>query len=303
MNVDLTGTTFKYLTADERQAVYLDLAELEGFRQCTRLDAQRTLIEPQADAEQVFEEVRYRRAWVASYSAYGQLGQMDSKGDAVKGSSVCWGAPSSATRSLTYNKAIEDGWEGVRAVRHEVRNRKQPARDRFTAFMSLVRSAPDSDPAAVEARFVQSVLANSMTYLDTTRLSKIRDKREWPENWAKDSQPTPWWKEVVEGVPIELKTRWRITKALEDSMASKWHQYGRKTGLWLMWQVYGLGIPLQEALGPDVDQAVVRLKDEDLEELLKLIPEANHELVRQEWPKWRSAAAHNVEGGARQTYG
>lgn len=302
MNVDLTGTTFKYLTPEERIAIYLDFAELEGFKHCTRLDAERTLLEPQADAEEIHRMVRNREIWVARFDSYSQLGPVDSKGDAVKGASVCWGQPQSARRGITYNKALEDKWLGVRAVRHEVRNRKAVARDLFKTLIAEIRAASDSEQQTIESRFVQSVLSKTMTYLETSRFSAIQDKKEWPENWAADSQPAPFWSEVVTGDPIELQTQWRVTKSLEDSQYSEDQQYGRKRGKWSLWQVYGFDKTFASVAQERLDQALVRVRPEDLDEVAALLTPEQAARMRAEWEEVKGIAANNVEHETRQTY-
>lgn len=283
-------------------AIYLDLAEFEGFKHATRVDAQRTLIEPEADAEEIHSLVRERQIWVARYDSYTQLGPVDSKGDAVKGASVCWGQPMSARRGMTYNKALEDDWLGVRAVRHEVRTRKAVARDLFKTLIAEIRAASDSEQQSVEARFAQSVLASTMTYLDTSRFAAIRDKREWPENWAADSQPASFWGEVVTGTPIELQTQWRVTKSLEDSMEAERTQYGRKCGQWLLWQVYGQGKTFSDAALTQTDHHLLRMKEEDLDRVMGLLDDEGRARLAREWAEIRSIAAHNVESETRQTY-
>jgi hypothetical protein len=166
----------------------------------------------------------------------------------------------------------------------------------------MLRDPAYGSPLEAEARFTQSVLADSMTYLDTSRFAAIRDKREWPDNWAKSCEPAAFMAEIVDGVPVEVKTQWRITKALEDSMAAMARQYGRKYALWVMWQRYSQGKAPSEAALQLLDQSVLRLREDDLEELLRLLPAESHDLVREEWGMWLSAAAENVEGEHRQTY-
>lgn len=302
LSVDLRGTFFRLMDRDHRRALYLDIADLEGFRKATRVDCQRTLLEPQADAEQIFDLVRKRKAWVARYDGYSQLGEVDSKGQAVKGASVVWGSPQSATRCLTYNKAKEDGWDDVRAVRHEVRLRKQPARDTFTQLIELARLEEESgQETSAETVITQSVLSKSMTYFDTSRFARLKDKTEWPTNWASDSKPAPFWAEVVEGNPIELKTQWRNPKALEDSMAAMQRQYGRKYAQWVIWRMFACGQQRIDAMEEHFDQAVIRLHDDDLEELKALVPKEHHQPLTDFFRECRAVAAHNVEGGARVT--
>lgn len=302
MNVDFTGTSFKYLSPEQRLAMYLDFADMEGFKQCTRLDAQRTILDPMADAEEIHRMVRERRIWVARYDSYSQLGPVDSKGDAVNGASVCWGQPTSARRSMTYNKALEDNWIGTRAVRHETRARKAVARDLFKTLIAQIRSASDSEQESVESAFAQSVLAKTMTYLETSRFAAIQDKREWPDNWAAESEPAPFWEEVVTGTPIEIQTQWRITKSLEDSMAAERNQYGRKGGMWWLWQVYGQRKTPSDAALTQVDHHLLRLGDKELDEVAKLLTPEQAAQMRADWAEIKQVAAHNVESETRLTY-
>jgi len=301
LTVDFKGEIFKLMSPAQRAAVYLDAAELEGFKHCTRLDAQRTLIEPQADAEEIHRLVRERKVWVARHSSYSQLGKVDSKGDAVKGASITWGGPESATRCMTYNKALEDQWDCI-AVRHEARLRRQPARDYFARLLESLRAeeGPECRDFA-EPTFVQSVLSKHMTYLDTSRLARTLDKKDWPENWVRDSEPAPFWAEVVQGVPMELQATWQQEKALEDSVAALSKQYGRKAALWVMWRVYSGAEDRYVALDLLFSQWAVRLRDEDLDELLKLIPDENRDRLIAEFATWRAVGAHNVELTHRET--
>lgn len=295
LTVDLKGTFFKYATSEVRAALYLDIGDQEGFRKATRLDAQRTILSPLASAEEVHRQVRDRKAWLRGYESYSQLGPVDSKGDAVKGASVVWGAANSQIRCITYNKALEDGWSDVAAVRHEVRRRGRYAENGFNDLLAILRAQEEAPDAQAETRFVQAVLKQHMTYLDTSRLAHLPSKAEWPDNWARDSRPTDFWDEVVSGEVAELTPTYRITKALNDSVAAMSHQYGRKMALWVMVQLYNHAEPPTASMQRLLDQAVVRLRDDDLAELLRLTPESVHASIREEWPKWLAAAGQNIE--------
>ena len=299
LSVDLKGEIFKLLAPDQRAAIYLDVADMEGFKHCTRLDGQRTILEPMADAEQVYRMVANRETWISRYSSFTQLGSVDSKGDAVKGASVVWGGRDSAARAMTYNKALEDKWPDVRAVRHETMFRRQPARDSFTTLIELLRAeeGPDNKHLA-EVRFTQSVLAKQMTYLDTTRLAHIADKRKWPENWAKDSQPAAFWEEVVQGVPVELQTVWKAEKSLEDSHRAMKAQYGRRDAQWALWRIYAQGQSRQEVMEQSFSESMSRLQLKDVEEILPLVPQDKRQELLSAFKEWQEVAAHNVEGYA-----
>ena len=301
LSADLKGEIFKLLSPSERAAIYLDAADLEGFKQCTRLDAQRTILDPMADAEQVHRMVVNRQCWIARYSSYSQVGAVDSKGDAIKGASVTWGGRESAARAMTYNKALEDHWPDVRAVRHEVMLRRQPARDSFQHLVRLLREeeAPDSKHLA-EVRFTQSVLAKQMTYLDTTRLAHLADKREWPENWAKDSEPAPFMREVVDVVPVELQTVWREEKSLEDSHRAMKAQFGRRDAQWSLWKIYGCDMTRQEVMDQSFSESMSRLQEKDIEEILPLLPEEKRGKLLAQFRWWRKTAALSTEAFASE---
>ena len=295
LSVDFTGTTLRYLNAEDRQGLYLDLEELEGYRHATRLDTQRTLIEPMATAEDIHLMVRRRETWIARKTSYSQLGPVDLKGNAVNGASVVWGGRTSLARCMTYNKALEAGWEGCEAVRHEIRFRAEPARDLFAALVGAIHAAPDSKPEAVEAHFVQSALAKHMTYRDTKRFSRLVEKAEWPKDWATQTPEAPFWKEVVTGTPMELRTRWNPESDLEETMQQMFKQYGRKVAMYVFALCHRDGLELREAYEVFLSHCTSRWRDDDLEELHRLVPQMESAELERAFREWRSTGAHNLE--------
>ena len=222
------------------------------------------------------------------------MGEQTFHKGAPEASTVMWGSPSSSIRSRSYNKAAESNWD-VPAVRHEVQLRKQPARDQFNYLVGQLQVEQAEEATTAENAFVQSVLNQRMAYLDTTRFAKLhRDK--WPKNWAKRCEKAQWWeKEVVTGDPTELKTKWRLFKRLEDSQAACDAQYGRILAKTLLCKVYRDGLEPSEALMDMSSQWVLRLKDEDLTDLIQLVPEEHQQDLVDNWPEWLRAAAANAE--------
>ena len=301
ITADMRGEFFKYLNAEERAAVYLDLSEMEGYRGATRLDAQVTLIDPIADSEQIHQMVRNREIWLKGYDGYTQLGKVNSQGDAIDGASTVWGSAKSAVRCMTYNKAKEDSWDDVRAVRHEVCIRKDRAKLYFQQLSDLLEIESDSKTTEAEALLVKSIIGERMTYLNTSRFFNKVGKEEWPDNWAARSEPASFMDEILTVTPIELRKRWRIQKTLEDSMAAKHVQYGRKTAQWALLQACTTGADLEDLALQDFSHSMARAKDEDLEKVLEMIPEEKHEEARRLFIEARQVAAHNLEAYARET--
>ena len=103
LSVDLKGTAFTYLTSSLRGAVYLDAAEIPGFKQCTRMDMQRTVVNPHALAQDVYRKVLNREIWVKVFGGYGQEAKIDRFGNPIDGCTVTWGTRKGTTRCILTN--------------------------------------------------------------------------------------------------------------------------------------------------------------------------------------------------------
>lgn len=296
-SVDIKGTAFLALEREHRKALYLDIAEMEGFKQCTRLDAQRTVLNPTVSAEELHNQLVLGAVYVKGFGKYRQLGPLTTRNAIADASTVMWGAPESAVRARSYNKAREAEWD-VPAIRHEVQLRRQPARDKFNALVELLQVEQAEQETSAENAFVQSVLNQHMAYLDTSRFAKLT-RESWPKNWAQRCKNADWWDaEVVTGDPKEIKTQWRVAKKLEDSVRACDTQYGRILGKWLMTKVHRDGMTAEEAFLDMSAQWVLRLKDDDLQDLLSIVPEEEHDRLLKNWTDWRHVAAHNAESGS-----
>lgn len=294
VSLDIRGDALAALDAEQRKAVYLDFAEMEGFKQCSRIDSQVTVVNPHATAEYILQRVRRRELWIKGFSSYGEPMEKDQWGNPMTGATITWGSAKGATRCRTYNKQAEAKWDQP-AVRHEVQLRKQPARDRFNSLVELLRLEGEEKETTAESHFVQSVLQQHMAYLDTNRLAQRSDQEGWPANWARDSKNPEWWKEVVNVVPTEMKTKWRLTKALEDAVQARDRQYGRITAKWVAKRVWIDGAALADARNEELTRAFVRLKDEDIEEIVSMVSEDEQAACRKWMKDYRRRAAKRAE--------
>ena len=294
ISVDIRGTAFLSLEREHRKALYLDIAEMDGFKQCTRLDAQRTVLAPLMTAEKLHDELSHGRLWVKGFKGFRQMGPLTTANATSDASTVMWGAPESAVRARSYNKAVEAGWD-VPAVRHEVQLRRQPARDKFNALVAELQVEQAEEATTAENAFVQSVLNQHMAYLDTSRLAKLT-RKNWPKNWAQRCENAEWWdKEVVTGDPKEIKTIWRLQKKLDDSVAACDVQYGATLAVWLLVQRMNHGMAPEDAFLARSAQWMLRLKDQHLEKAMQLVPKEHHAELLKLADEWRQTAAHNAE--------
>lgn len=274
---------------EERKALFEDVVELPGWRKCTRLDAQRTIVNPMANSEQIWSLVRQRKLWISGYNSHSQLSPVDSKGDAVNGASTVWGKPTAAARGTTYNKALEQGIKDQNAVRHEVRCRGVAAEGYFDGLMQTLQT-----DAQAERHVVQAILKRHMNYLDTSRYSDIKDKAKWPKNWVKQVSAADFMGEVLEGDFTEVKPATRFGKALRQRKAHADFQYGSTYALWVLQQTLDTPQELDEVMDRLLDHWFVRLKDEHLDELQQLTS------IKREWlethiARLRRQAAANLE--------
>ena len=100
---------------------------------------------------------------------------------------------------------------------------------------------------------------------------------------------------MVTGDPKEIKTKGRLQKKLEDSVAASDIQYGRILGKWVLAQVLNEDITPEQAMLERSAQWFLRLQDSDLEDLMHLVPEEKHDELLEKWQSFRQVAAHNAE--------
>ena len=295
VSIDLQGDFWELLDTDERKAVILDLAELPGFNKCTRADFQRTIKDPVANSERIFDLVRNRQIWIAGYNKYQAGSHMDSMGCAVGGASTLWGTAQSQIRGTTYNKAVEQNQPELNVVRHEVRTRKESAHGYFCDLVQALRKESSDSPSLAESIITRSVVKKHMTYLDTSRFASIRDKKQWPKNWVQNSAPADFMAEVLDGETQDVKRAYRVQKRLEERKAAADKQYGPTQAQWVLMQMWQQGMAPTEVLQEMFDQWVLRLRDEHREDCRRMLGDLVPENFDEVFDEFLSTAAHNAE--------
>ena len=296
VSVDLQGDFWELTDSDERKAVILDLADLPGWNKCNRADFQRTIRNPIANSEQIFDLVRQRMVWIPGYNTYQPGSQLDSDGAACGGASTMWGTAQSQVRSTTYNKALEQKRPELNVVRHECRTRKETAHGYFCELVQQLRKEPADGPTYAEQLIARSVLSKHMTYMDTSRYAAIKDKREWPKNWKQNVQPASFMAEVIDGDVQDVKRTYRVQKRLEERKAAADKQYGPTYGMFALFEMWAKGKDRQLVLDELFDQWVVRLRDEHREDLRRALGEVCPSNFDELFDDFLQTAAHNVEG-------
>ena len=294
LSVDMKGDALASLPAAIRKSIYMDIAEFEGFKQATRIDTQRTVVNPHATADQIHQKVLAREVWIKGYSGWRPGGLQDVDGRPINGCTITFGSPKGTTCVKTYDKRAELKGVGDPAVRHECVQRKQVARDRFQSLVKGLHAEGDTETTDYETRFCQSNLAQAMTYLDTSRLKDI-PRDQWPDNWARDSKPADFWSQVVNGPVEEFTTQWRYERTLERLIINRAKQYGRGRIKYLSLRIFRDGESLKDCQQDDLDLDFIRLKDEDIDEVVAQVPAERREECRAWMVDGRHCAAENIE--------
>ena len=295
VSIDLQGDFWELVDSDERKAVILDIADLPGFNKCTRADFQRTIKNPVANSELIFDLVRNRQVWIAGYNKYQAGSCVDSQGSAIGGASTMWGTAQSQVRGTTYNKAVEQNHPELDVVRHEVRTRKESAHGYFCDLVQALRKESSDSVSIAEEIVTRSVLKKHMTYLDTSRLADIRDKKQWPKNWVQSSEPAAFMAEVLDGETQDVKRAYRVQKRLEERKAAADKQYGPTNAQWVLKRMYHDGLTVEQALEEMFDQWVVRMRDEHREDLRRILEPCVPDNFDELFDDYLATAAHNAE--------
>ena len=262
---------------------------------CTRLDAQRTIDEPIADSEQIWERIRNRTIWLPGYTGYTQGSVLNSAGQATGGASTTWGRPTAAVRCTTYNKAIEQKIFDQRAVRHEVRCRSAAAEGYFDALMTaLEQEGEETENTTAERIVCSSILRKHMTYMDTTRYSHIKDRTKWPKNWKREVVPADFMDEVLEGDFVEVKPAKRLHKRLAERKAWADKQCGATYALWLLAEELTFNPDINHNVNRLLDCWFSRLKDDQVDEL-EQITGLRREFLLEEISRYRRQACEAIE--------
>ena len=163
----------------------------------------------------------------------------------------------------------------------------------FDKLCSLLLEEEEDAETFAEALLVRSVLSKHMTYLDTSRLAHIKDKANWPKNWARDSEPASFMDEVLNGPVRDVKRAYRVQKRMEDSVAAGIKQYGALFAMWMVYQQEVKGEDFETVADRFFTQCGVRMTDEHLDRLISMAPDDKKEEViagvnmfRQQSARW-----------------
>ena len=120
-------------------------------------------------------------------------------------------------------------------------------------------------------------------------------RKDWPVNWARDSKPADFWSQVVDGEVEEFTTKWRYETTLERLIKNRAKQYGRGKAKWVSLRVWRDEEPLSDVIQDDLDLDFIRMRDEDMDEVLEQIPDERKEEAAAWMRDCRRIAAGNIE--------
>lgn len=267
------------------------LADLRGFRRCTRLDVQETWCNPPISAEQICDLVQKRRLWCYGYQRQRQWKEKNYQGKDIEGATQYFGSKKAARMVRIYNKAAEQGWD-VPALRVEIQHREEYAEQYFQELLCrILKVGPSSeDLGTVEQHLVKDLIARGVDLRDIERW----EGQDLPKNWARTAAVPDWWEAMLNhqptAIPISFKSGGKLEMAWENAV----HQYGRQLALlWLSSALNGVENDLTGMLRFGFE-CLNRLRREDLDELVALCPDVEKAKVLRLFHN-RVAAAARLE--------
>lgn len=228
MLVTLPGKVFYLQSSTEQAWMVHRLTKLKAFRHFSRLDLQNTELEPEHDADRVFQGVQKGLYWVKGYGSWRIGHDVDADGLAPNGVTVYWGSRRSERQGRTYDKAKESGWK-VPAIRDELQLRGEWAKAYGQELVrGLAGCHTTDDMASSVGSLVVSGLNNHLQYWKLNGTNPKTDK-----NWQRKAEVADWFTARVGRHQEPIRKPQRAESDLDSVVSYGVRQYGRSFGLWM----------------------------------------------------------------------
>lgn len=290
--IEMSGEPLGRMSSLDRMNSLSYLTSLRGFRGASRLDCQRTWLDPLRSAEQWVEGFRRGDLWCVGYSQVRDYVAVNYKGEHVSAATLYIGSPKGRKFIRVYDKGAEAGWE-EEALRVELQYRREPAAQHLNAMLGrFERESEDrDDPTDAEERTVNDLIAQDV---------RLRDTSRWrggtrPQNWADQAPPPQWWEEMLDHVPRPLAVEYENPKDLQRVEDNMLFQYGRKYALEILRRSLVTGLGPSDLAGEFIDACMARLRSEDVEVLYELLPDHPKEQIDSLFRAALEVSAHNTE--------
>ena len=271
--IELSGRFWGSVTGLTRQQVLTQVRRHPGFRRCTRMDVQQTTLNPDPSAQEIAHLVEQQKLWAKGFHRSMVYVERDPRQQMASEATIYLGTKKSAKRIRIYDKAAESGWE-VPARRVELQARAEYADNHFRWLAQICENEPFPEEALVtaESNGVGAILAKECDLRDTSAWVD----RDLPKNWLQ-AAPTPgWWKEACASPVSPEKVSFQPPADLAASVAAMVTQYGRKGALEAMRQAVVMGTDFGTEILLIGLRMAQRLRREDLEVLLAVLPPECH---------------------------
>jgi len=261
MLVTCKGRAFWQQSQVDQAVMLRKFVELPAFRHFTRLDFQNTELEPEWDADRVFEGVRNGELWVPGYSGWDVRGGFDYEMNSLSGRTLIWGSQRADRLLSTYDKGAEARWKGT-GIRDEIRFKRQWARAYGEELVRDFRRCKTSaEMEAVVQDTVTSALNKQGQYWQLNGANPKEDK-----NWKRKAEPADWFaKRIGRASKNVAKKKPTVQRDLEAVTAYGVQQYGRYFALWVSRFQQVAGVSRSEAYKALQCRFDSKLRDEDFE--------------------------------------
>ena len=271
MLVTCRGRAFWQQSQIEQAAMLRKLFELRAFKYFNRLDFQNTELHPEWDADRVFRGVRDGELWVSGFSGWDVRGGFDYEMNSLSGRTLTWGSQRADRLYSTYDKGVQSGWKGP-GIRDEVRLKGAWARAYGVELIKKFRKCHTSAEMEEQMqRIVEGALNKHGQYWQLNGANPKQDK-----NWKRKAEPADWFaKRIGKASSNVTKKKPEEVRDLETVTAYGVQQYGRYFSLWVTQIQQTMGCSRIDAWRALEARFDARLKDEDLEWIQGLFPDAD----------------------------
>jgi hypothetical protein len=266
--LSLSGSAFYLQESDRANLMLWKIVSQDGFKWFSRLDFMNTELNPEWDAERVWQGVAYGQLWVKGHRSYEPRGELAPDGSCPNGRTIYWGSPRSERRGRTYDKAKEAGWD-VPAVRDEVQLRGDWAHSYGRELASALRK-PGGSPEMAQSinELTVKALTQHLQYFELNGADPATDK-----NWTRKAKPADWYTARIGKASEPLRKPPKVLHDLESTCSWGIRQYGRAFALWVEGHANRTGLPREFVAHALYLRFFARLNTEDLVALGGVIDE------------------------------
>lgn len=290
--LNIPGSVFAAFCPRERINLYSDVASIEGFYRCTRLDTQFTVLDPPIQIEQLCDSVEAGNLWAKNFSTQRTHGDRARDGSWRKPPTCYFGASDSPTIGRIYSHGAKHGWD-IPDIRFEVQQRKRNADDTFRALVNRTKEELTEGPLLLvkEANLVMSVSGEKLDIRDTSGI----DRHAVGGKWLRKAPRAAWYDELISEAAAPVERRSRPVPTLDQTVRAGIDQYGGAKGAWYLRLMATEGASLEDAFKALCMREIAQMKDAHRQRAMAGLNKKQAAKVNRDYARLTKEAAQMTE--------